>query len=121
VTVVEEIRPRPSRSAPARRLAATWPAIWVAVLGGLAVLSMVAMLPLSLLAREFGSGIVAVVIGIPCAGVAERTLRRFPAQPPPGPVRAARQPPTLVASARMPIIRSTASRASGPAARTVTC
>ena len=32
-----------------------------------------------------------------------------------------RQPPTLVASARMPIIRATASCASGPAARTVTC
>jgi len=35
------------------------------VLGGLAVLSLVAMLPLSLLDRQFGDGIVAVVIGVP--------------------------------------------------------
>jgi hypothetical protein len=53
----------------------------VAVLGGLAALSMVAMLPLSLLAREFGSGIVAVVIGIPCAGVGVLVARRQPGNP----------------------------------------
>jgi hypothetical protein len=59
----------------------TGPVIWLAVLGGLAALSMVAMLPLSLLAREFGSGIVAVVIGIPCAGVGVLVARRQPGNP----------------------------------------
>ncbi|MGP7997365.1 MAG: hypothetical protein ACLPKI_08605, partial [Streptosporangiaceae bacterium] len=70
-----------ARSARARRLPVSWPAIWLAVLGGLAALSMVAMLPLSLLAREFGSGIVAVVIGIPCAGVGVLVARRQPGNP----------------------------------------
>jgi len=64
-----------------RRFAPTSPAIWVAVLGGLAVLSLVAMVPLSLLARQFGDGIVAVVIGIPCAGVGVLVARRQPGNP----------------------------------------
>jgi hypothetical protein len=51
------------------------------VLGGLAALSLVAMLPLSLLARQFGDGIVAVVIGIPCAGVGVLVARRQPGNP----------------------------------------
>jgi hypothetical protein len=81
VTVVAEIRPGAGRSASARRFAVTWPAVWVTVLGGLAALSLVAMLPLSLLARQFGDGIVAVVIGIPCAGVGVLVARRQPGNP----------------------------------------
>jgi len=76
-----EIRPAAGRGATVRRFAPASPAIWVAVLGALAALSMVAMLPLSLLAREFGSGIVAVVIGIPCAGVGVLVARRQPGNP----------------------------------------
>ena len=76
-----EMRPAAGGSATVRRFAPISPAIWAAVLGGLAVLSMVAMLPLSLLAREFGSGIVAVVIGIPCAGVGVLVARRQPGNP----------------------------------------
>jgi hypothetical protein len=44
-------------------------AAWVAVLGGLAAVSLVATLPLALLSRQIGNGIVAVFIGIPCAAV----------------------------------------------------
>ena len=43
-------------------------AAWVAVLGGLAGLLLVATLPLPLLSGQLGDGIVALVIGIPCAG-----------------------------------------------------
>jgi len=64
-----------------RRFRLISPAVWLAVLGGLAALSMVAMLPLSLLAREFGPGIVAVVIGIPCAGIGVLVARRQPGNP----------------------------------------
>jgi hypothetical protein len=49
--------------------------------GALAAVSLVAMLPLSLLARQFGDGIVAVVIGIPCAGVGALVARRQPGNP----------------------------------------
>ena len=51
-----EMRPAAGGSATVRRFALISPGIWAAVLGGLAVLSMVAMLPLSLLAREFAPG-----------------------------------------------------------------
>ena len=51
-------------------------AIWVAVLGGLAVLSLVASLPLSLLSGQIGNGLVAVVLGIPCAAIGALVARR---------------------------------------------
>jgi len=51
-------------------------AVWAAVLGGLAALSLVMTLPLSLLSGQLGNGIVAVVIGIPCAGVGMVVARR---------------------------------------------
>jgi hypothetical protein len=73
-----EMRPAAGRDATVRRFALISPAIWAAVLGGLAALSLVAMLPLSLLDRQFGDGIVAVVIGIPCAGVGVLVARRQP-------------------------------------------
>src|ERR1035438_7403870 len=40
-----------------------------------------AMLPLSLLSGQLGSGIVTVVIGIPCAGVGVVVARRQPRNP----------------------------------------
>ena len=40
-----------------------------------------AMLPLSLLSGQLGSGIVTVVIGIPCAGVGVAVARRQPRNP----------------------------------------
>ena len=70
----------------------TWPAISVAVLGALAVLSLVAMLPLSLLARQFGNGIVAVVIGIPCAGLGVLVRRRTDRDGVRGPAQGGRRP-----------------------------
>jgi len=76
-----EIRSAAGRGATVRRFAPTSPAIWVTVLGALAALSLVAMLPLSLLARQFGDGIVAVVIGIPCAGIGVLVARRQPGNP----------------------------------------
>ncbi len=43
--------------------------IWAGVLSVLAALSLAAMLPLSLLSGQLGNGIVALVIGVPCAGI----------------------------------------------------
>src|SRR5580700_11932360 len=56
-------------------------AAWVAVLGGLAAVSLVATLPLALLSRQIGNGIVAVFIGIPCAAVGVVVARRQPGNP----------------------------------------
>jgi MFS family permease len=56
-------------------------AAWVAVLGGLAALFLVATLPLTLLSGQLGDGLVALVIGIPCAGLGVVVARRQPANP----------------------------------------
>jgi hypothetical protein len=45
------------------------------------VLSLAATLPLSLLSRQLGNGIVALVIGVPCAGVGIVVARRQPGNP----------------------------------------
>jgi hypothetical protein len=45
------------------------------------VLLLVAMLPLTLLSGQLGDGLVALVIGIPCAGVGVVVARRQPANP----------------------------------------
>jgi MFS family permease len=70
VTVTEPTAPDRSRSA-----------IWAPALGGLAVLSLVATLPLTLLSGQLGDGLVALVIGIPCAGVGVVIARRQPGNP----------------------------------------
>jgi hypothetical protein len=51
------------------------------VLGGLAVLFLVATLPLTLLSGQLGDGLVALVIGIPCAGVGMVVARRQAGNP----------------------------------------
>ena len=56
-------------------------AAWAAVLGGLAVLSLAATLPLTLLSGQLGEGIVALVIGVPCAAVGFLVARRQPGNP----------------------------------------
>jgi len=56
-------------------------AAWAAVLGGVAALSLVATLPLTLLSGQLGDGTVALVIGIPCAGVGFLVARRQPGNP----------------------------------------
>jgi hypothetical protein len=56
-------------------------AAWVAVLGGLAGLLLAATLPLTLLSGQLGDGLVALVIGIPSAGVGVVVARRQPANP----------------------------------------
>jgi len=53
----------------------------VAILGGLAVLALVATLPLALLSRQIGEGIVAVGIGVPCAAVGALVAHRQPRNP----------------------------------------
>jgi hypothetical protein len=53
----------------------------VAVLGGLAGLLLVATLPLTLLSGQLGDGLVALVIGVPCAAVGVVVARRQPANP----------------------------------------
>jgi hypothetical protein len=56
-------------------------AAWAPALGGLAVLFLVGTLPLTLLSGQLGDGLVALVIGIPCAGVGVVVARRQPANP----------------------------------------
>ena len=51
------------------------------MLGGLAGLFLVATLPLTLLSGQLGDGLVALVIGIPCAGVGVVVARRQPGNP----------------------------------------
>jgi hypothetical protein len=58
-----------------------WLRAWAAVLGGLAAVFLLATIPLSLLSRQIGDGIVAVVIGIPCAAVGAVVARRQPRNP----------------------------------------
>jgi hypothetical protein len=53
----------------------------LSLLALLALLSLLATLPLSLLSRQLGDGIVAVVIGIPCAAVGVLVARRQPGNP----------------------------------------
>jgi hypothetical protein len=65
-------RPARRRAPPRRRLS---------LLPLLALLSLLATLPLSLLSRQLGAGIVAVVIGIPCAAVGVLVARRQPGNP----------------------------------------
>jgi hypothetical protein len=52
-----------------------------AALSGLAALSLLATLPLSLLSGQLGNGIVAVGIGVPCAAVGAVVSRRQPRNP----------------------------------------
>jgi len=57
------------------------PAVWAAALGGLAALSLAAMILLSLLSGQVSNGTVALVIGVPCAGVGVVVARRQPRNP----------------------------------------
>ena len=64
-----------------RRVFRASPATWAAVLGGLLAVSTVAMLPLTLLAHQEFNGLVALVIGVPCAGVGVVVAWRQPRNP----------------------------------------
>jgi hypothetical protein len=57
------------------------PATWVILLGGLAALSLAAMVPLSLLAGQIFNGAIPLVIGLPCTGVGILVARRQPRNP----------------------------------------
>jgi hypothetical protein len=57
------------------------PAIWAILLGGLAALSLVAMVPLTFLAHQVFNGAIPLVIGVPCAGVGILVARRQPRNP----------------------------------------
>jgi len=65
----------------ASRRAATRHRLSLFLLALLALLSLLATLPLSLLSGQLGNGIVAVVIGIPCAAVGVLVARRQPGNP----------------------------------------
>ena len=54
---------------------------WAITLGLLALLSFAAMIPLSLLSHQVGNGVIAVVIGVPCAAVGLVVARRQQANP----------------------------------------
>jgi hypothetical protein len=57
------------------------PSVWARGLGALAVLSFAAAIPLSLLAHQLDSGVIAAVIGVPCAAVGMVVTRRQRANP----------------------------------------
>jgi hypothetical protein len=65
----------------ARRTGWTAPAVCLAVFGGLAVLSAVALVPLGVLTHQNFDGAVALVIGIPAAAVGAVAARRLPRNP----------------------------------------
>ncbi len=65
----------------ARRFRVASPATWVILLGGLAALSLAAMIPLSFLAHQVFNGVEPLVIGVPCAGVGVPVARRQPRNP----------------------------------------
>jgi hypothetical protein len=72
---------RAAGKAEARGFRAGSPAAWAAVTGGLAALFLAANVPLTVMSGQLGNGIVAVVIGIPCAGVGFLVARRQPGNP----------------------------------------
>jgi two-component system NarL family sensor kinase len=67
--------------AKARRFRLGSPRAWARVLGVLAVLSFAAAVPLSLLSHQLDSGVIAAVIGVPCAAVGWVVAGRQPANP----------------------------------------
>ncbi len=86
MAIVGEVQPGGGQTAMAtesvgRRLFLVSPATWVAVLSGLAALCLAAMILLSLMSRQVGNGAVALVIGVPCAGVGAVVARRKPGNP----------------------------------------
>ena len=54
---------------------------WSVVLGGIAVVSLAATIPLSAFAHLLGDGIVALVLGVPCMAVGFLVARRQPRNP----------------------------------------
>jgi len=54
---------------------------WSVVLGGIAAASLAAMIPLSVFAHLVGDGVVALVIGVPCAAIGFLVARRQPRNP----------------------------------------
>ena len=54
---------------------------WSVVLGGVAAASLAAMIPLSVFAHLVGDGVVALVIGVPCAAIGFLVARRQPRNP----------------------------------------
>ena len=62
----------------ARRFRLASPGLWAGVLGSLAGLALTASVPLTVLSGQLGNGIVALVIGIPCAGIGLVVARRQP-------------------------------------------
>jgi hypothetical protein len=65
----------------ARRYRMPSTAVWLRALGGLAVLSLAAMIPLTILAGQVFNDAVALVIGVPCAAVGALIARRQPWNP----------------------------------------
>jgi hypothetical protein len=67
--------------AAARRFRLGSPRAWATVLGVLAALSFAAAVPLSLLSDQLDNGLIAAVIGVPCAAVGWLVTRRQPGNP----------------------------------------
>ena len=71
----------PAAEVTARRFRVASPETWIILLGGLAALSFVAMIPLTLMAHQLFNMLVALVIGVPCAVVGVLVARRQPRNP----------------------------------------
>jgi hypothetical protein len=71
----------PAAEVTARRFRVASPATWIILLGGLAALCFMAMIPLTLMAHQLFNGLVALVIGVPCAVVGVLVARRQPRNP----------------------------------------
>jgi hypothetical protein len=54
---------------------------WSVVLGGIAVVSLATIIPLSVFAHLLGDGVVALVIGVPCTAIGFLVARRQPRNP----------------------------------------
>ncbi len=59
-----------------RRFGSGSPRAWLIALGALAMLSFAALIPLTLASHQVGNGVIAAVIGVPCAAVGLVVARR---------------------------------------------
>jgi hypothetical protein len=73
--------PRAGAQGARRRLRLGSPRAWAIALGALALLSFTVMIPLALQSHQESNGVIAAVIGVPCAAVGAAVVRRQRANP----------------------------------------
>src|SRR5215472_13088860 len=65
-----------AESAAGRRFWPGWSRTWLIALGALAMVSFAAVIPLTFVSHQVGNGVIAAVIGVPCAAVGLVVARR---------------------------------------------